>query len=307
MVPWGPVSALVATKNGKVWLFDGTNVSEDVALDISDQVRDSGEQGLLAIAVHPEDTDRLYVHYSARNGDTVVSEFSWDNGFFVDELIRLRVEQPAADHNGGMIQFGPDGGLFLGLGDGGGRADRFDNGQNRDTLLGGLVRIDVDSGESELFQYGLRNPWRFWIDGSTIFVADVGQGAFEEISVAQLTKGVNYGWPITEGLHCFRPKSGCDTTGLRLPAVEVTHDDAETCSITGGVVYGGEAIPELQRTFFFSDYCGGYLRGLRDDVVVDYTDQVGAVGAVASFGTDVDGEIYVLTSKALLKLVPVRG
>ena len=206
-----------------------------------------------------------------------------------------------------MIQFGPDGGLYLGLGDGGGRGDRFNNAQNRDTLLGGLVRIDVATGESELFQYGLRNPWRFWIDDSTIYIADVGQGAFEEVSVAPLEVDVNYGWPITEGLHCFRPKVDCDTSGLTLPIVEVSHSDAGSCSITGGVVYRGLAIPELDGAFLFSDYCGGYLRSLIDGEVTDFTDQLGVPGRVASFGVDGFGEVYVMTTDRLLMLVPVRG
>jgi len=206
-----------------------------------------------------------------------------------------------------MIQFGPDGGLYLGLGDGGGWKDPHNNGQNRDNPLGGLVRIDVESGESELFQYGLRNPWRFWIDGSTVYVADVGQAAFEEISVTALIPDVNYGWPITEGFHCFRPKSDCETLGLTLPIVEVPHGDSGTCSITGGVVYRGQAIPELDGTFFFSDFCGGYLRGLIEGEVTDFTDQVGVPGQVLSFGIDGSGEVYVMTTDRLLRLVPVRG
>ena len=157
------------------------------------------------------------------------------------------------------------------------------------------------------FQYGLRNPWRFWIDASTIYIADVGQGAFEEISVSQLEPAVNYGWPITEGLHCFRPSSGCETAGLTLPIVEVSHKDAGSCSITGGVVYHGEEIPELSGTFLFSDYCAGYLRGLSDGEVTDYTDQVGVSGRIASFGVDGSGEVYVMTTDRILKLVPERG
>ena len=306
IVPWIPGFSAIATKDGRIWLFDGAQVSEMPVLDIRDQVSNSGEKGLLAIAVHPADTNRFFVHYSSNDGDTIVSEFTWDNGALVDELILIRVSQPAGNHNGGMIQFGPDGWLYLGLGDGGGGGDRFENGQNRGTLLGGLVRIDVDLAESELFQYGLRNPWRFWIDGSTIYIADVGQGAFEEVSVSTLEADVNYGWPITEGLHCFRPSSGCDTSGLKLPVVEISHSDDGSCSITGGVVYRGIAIPELIGTYFFSDYCAGYLRGLSEGQITDFTDQVGVPGRIISFGIDGDGEMYVMTVDRLLKLVPVR-
>jgi glucose/arabinose dehydrogenase len=210
-----------------------------------------------------------------------------------------------------------DGALFLGLGDGGGANDGFGNGQNIDTLLGGLVRIEVDAPDpsAELFQYGLRNPWRFWIDqlgDDLVYIADVGQNAYEEVTVAALDPGVNYGWPVTEGLHCFRPGSGCDTTGLTLPVIEVEHGDSGTCSITGGIVYRGRAIPEIEGHYFYSDYCGGYLRSFRheDGEAVDqtdWTDQVGTAGRVASFGVDGEGEIYVLATDRILKLVPDRG
>ena len=169
------------------------------------------------------------------------------------------------------------------------------------------MRIDVDGqAEPVLFQYGLRNPWRFWIDGEDVYIADVGQNAFEEVSVASMEEGINYGWPITEALHCFRPSSGCDTSGLTLPGLEVAHGDSGTCSITGGVVYRGPAMPELEGTYFFSDYCGGYLRGLMDEEVTDYTDLVGDAGNVVSFGVDAHGEIYLLTTESVLKLVPLR-
>lgn len=305
----GTQGSLVATKDGRVWSFDGTSIGPNPLLDIRDQVRNQGEQGLLSIAVHPVGTSRFFAHYSANDGDTVVSEFLFtDDGIEPrTERVLLRLDQPAGNHNGGMIQFGPDGALYVGLGDGGGANDRFGHGQNRESLLGGLVRIDVDGqADPALFQYGLRNPWRFWIDGEDIYIADVGQNAFEEVSVASMEEGINYGWPITESLHCFRPSSGCDTSGLTLPVVEVAHGDSGTCSITGGVVYRGPAMPELDGTYFFSDYCGGYLRGLMDEEVTDYTDLVGDPGNVVSFGVDPHGEIYVLTTESVLKLAPLR-
>lgn len=313
VVPWIPGVELVPTKDGQVWLYDGARVSETPVLDISDQVRNQGEQGLLSLAVHPEDTNRVFIHYSAGDGSTVVSEFTWDDGVLVDEQVLFTLGQPARNHNGGMLQFGPDGHLYLGLGDGGGANDRFGNGQNTDTLLGSLARLDVDGGaEPALWQYGLRNPWRFWIDGDLIYIADVGQNAFEEVSVSDLGEGVNYGWPITEGLQCFRPSSGCDTSGLTLPVIEVSHGDAGTCSITGGVVYRGDAIPEIAGHYFYSDYCGGYLRSFvyeAGEVVeeVEWTDQVDVAGSVVSFGVDGDGEMYVVTTERILKVVPVRG
>ena len=315
LVPWIGGFEMVATKDGQVYLYDGMRISQSPVLDISGQVRNTGEQGVLSIAAHPEDAERIFLHYSANDGDTVVSEFTWDNEALVDERVLLRLDQPASNHNGGMLQFGPDDALYLGLGDGGGANDTYGNGQNTDTLLGGLVRIDADASEpvAELYQYGLRNPWRFWIEDDLIYIADVGQNAYEEVSVAPLRPDTNYGWPITEGLHCFRPSSGCDSTGLTLPVVEVQHGDGGTCSITGGIVYRGSAIPEVNGQYFYSDHCGRYLRSFRyeDGEAVDqtdWTDQVGITsGRVLSFGLDRAGELYVLTTGGIFKLVAERG
>jgi len=313
----GAEYSYIATKDGRVWAYDGSSVLDDPVLDISQNVLNRGERGLLSIVIHPDDATRFLAHYTATDGDTVVSEFTMVSPLEIEpasETTLLRHEQPAANHNGGMLQFGPDGGLYLGLGDGGGSNDRFGNGQNRETLLGGLVRIDVDDPEiePELFQYGLRNPWRFWIDGDLIYIADVGQNAFEEVSVAPLTPDVNYGWPITEGLHCFQPSSGCDTTGITLPVIEVSHGDAGTCSMTGGIIYRGPAIPEIEGQFFYSDYCGGYLRSfayLEGAVAeeMDWTPQVGEAGSVTGFGIDSQGEMYVATTEVLYKVVAQRG
>ncbi|HET9260972.1 MAG TPA: PQQ-dependent sugar dehydrogenase [Acidimicrobiia bacterium] len=315
LVGWADRTSLLATKDGHVLLIEPDwEIRPTPVLDISAQVRNEGERGLLAIAPH-EDSTRLFVHYSDNNGDTVVSEFTWVDGSFVDERVVFTIEQPAGNHNGGMIQFGPDGRLYLGLGDGGRSNDAFGHGQNTDTLFAGLTAIDVETGEAELFQYGLRNPWRFWIDqagGDIVYIADVGQNAFEEVSAAPLTAGVNYGWSITEGLHCFNPSSDCDTDGLTLPVIEVAHGDSGTCSITGGIVYRGAAIPEIVGHYFYSDYCGGYLRsftvtdGVAGDIS-DWTDQVGAPGRVTSFGTDFSGEMYVLTTEQVLRVTAVRG
>jgi hypothetical protein len=317
LVPFTGDLDLLATKDGQVYLLEEQQgLRESPVLDISGQVRNSGEQGLLSVAVS-EDPSRVFIHYSANDGDTVVSEYTWDGTTLGSEQVWLRLGQPAGNHNGGMLQFGPDGALYLGLGDGGGANDTYGNGQNTDTLLGGLVRIDVNVSEpeAELYQYGLRNPWRFWIDqveDGLIYIADVGQNAYEEVSVAPLEPGTNYGWPITEGLHCFAPSSGCDSTGLTLPVIEVEHGDAGTCSITGGLVYRGSAIPEIEGHYFYSDYCGGYLRSFRFEggEAVDQTDWTEQVGAtpdrVLSFGVDRDGEMYVLTTSSVLKVVAAR-
>ncbi len=310
----GAEHAYVVSKDGTIWYVEDGSVDEVPVLDISDRVRNSGEQGLLSAALHPDDPSRLFVHYSDGGGNTVVAEYSLSDQRTADptsERRLLEVTQPAGNHNGGMIQFALDGYLYVGLGDGGGANDRYGNGQNIATLLGGLVRVDIESGEALLYNYGLRNPWRFWIDGPVIYIADVGQNTFEEVNAVSLVKDLNFGWPITEGLHCFSPSSGCDTAGLTMPVVEVAHGDAGTCSTTGGVLYRGSLIPEIAGQFFYSDYCGGYLRSFSFDGQsatnqVDWTEQVGVPGRVTGFGVDGAGEMYVTTESELLRVVAVR-
>ena len=308
----GDPLAYVITKDGHVWAYDGTAVAEAPVLDISDRVTNRGEQGLLSIALHPTDP-RLYLHYTDTSGDTAVSEFTLTSPTAADpasERVLLSVDQPAVNHNGGMLQFTPDGTLMLGLGDGGGANDQFGNGQNPDTLLASLVEMRVD-GDPSPFKYamGLRNPWRFWIDEGLIVIADVGQDEFEEINVQTLAPDLNYGWPITEGLHCFNVAAGsCDAEGLVVPVLEVEHGDAGTCSITGGIVYRGPSMPQLHGHYFYSDYCGGWLRSflIGDGISeqTDWTEQVGVPGLVTGFGIDGHGEMYVTTEGALLQVVP---
>jgi glucose/arabinose dehydrogenase len=307
-----PVSYVI-TKDGRVFMLQDGVVSDRPVMDITGEVTNSGERGLLSIALHPTDPTRFYLHYSDRHGDTVVSEFTLtapDTADPATERILLQVDQPASNHNGGLLLFMPDGRLLLGLGDGGGSGDRYRNAQNQDTLLGGLTAMSVDGDPNpELFAFGLRNPWRYWIDAETLYIADVGQDAHEEIDVTPLEADLNFGWPITEGLHCYRPSSGCEDTGLVAPVLEIDHGDAGTCSITGGIVYRGGVMPQLDGRYFFSDYCGGYLRSFQysavEDVsVTDWTDQVGVPGQVTGFGIDGSGEMYLTTTDQLLKLVP---
>lgn len=300
---------LLAVRGGTVTVLE----SGETVLDIADATRTDGERGLLGMAVGGDSGD-LFVHYSASDGDTVVSSFERDgSGFDRDsETVLLRLDQPAANHNGGMIQFDGAGRLILGLGDGGGANDQFGHGQDFDTLLGGLVAIDPGTGDAELISGGLRNPWRFWIDEptGTISVADVGQGSFEEVSIVPFDGTFhNFGWSIMEGMSCFQPRSGCDREGLTLPVLDIAHGDEGTCSITGGITYRGEAIPELSGQFFYSDLCGGWLRSVsvsEPHEVTDWTPDVGNAGQVVSFGTDRHGEIYVLTTSNILKVVPRR-
>lgn len=303
----------VVDKVGYLWSVADGQVNEEPVLDITSLVSSPGEQGFLAATLHPDDATRLFVHYTDTAGDTVVAEYALVDALSAEPdsaTVLLEVDQPASNHNGGMIQFDPQGRLLVGLGDGGGSNDTYGNGQNTGTLLGGIVAIDVSGGSATLFNYGLRNPWRFWLDGDQIVIADVGQNAYEEVNVAPLQADLNFGWPITEGLHCFSPSSGCDTAGITMPVLEVAHGDGGSCSITGGVVYRGSMIPELEGHYLFSDYCGGYLRsfllGTGEPDVVDWTEDVGVPGMVTGFGVDGDGEVYVTTTDSVLKLVAVR-
>ena len=293
-----------------------------VALDIRDDVKFEGEQGLLGLAFHPdfEHNDLAYVNYVDRNGRTVIARFEVHEGVFesVQDPVVLRVDQPAGNHNGGMIAFGPQGFLWIGMGDGGRANDVFENGQDPHTLLGSMLRISVPganpdaysipqgnpfadgvSGALEVYWTGLRNPWRFSFDfrsdsDADVWIADVGQGDIEEISVARASdSGVNFGWPVMEGSECFQ-SDDCDGSSFEQPISEYTHDDG--CSITGGYVYRGEAIPDLSGHFFYSDFCSGFIRSFSlQSGDHDWTSQVGAVPLAAGFGIGGDGELYIIS------------
>ncbi len=319
---------LVVEQPGRIVRADGGDHA--VVLDIRDDVAFEGEQGLLGFAVHPdfEQNSLVYVNYTNNLGDTVIEQFSMDGGIIIPEtrLVVLVIDQPADNHNGGMIAFGPDGYLWIGMGDGGGSNDRFGNGQNPDSLLGSMVRIGVGrdgddpysipsdnpfsdgtEGRPEIWAIGLRNPWRFAFDGQDLWIADVGQGAIEEVDlVSTVTAGLNFGWNTMEGSECFS-ESSCDASGLVLPITQYTH--AEGCSITGGAVYRGASIPSLQGQFFFADYCTGLLRSIAaDGSGMDWTGQVGNVGNITGFGVGADGELYIVTQQgSLLRIAEVNG
>ncbi len=287
-------------------------------IDISDRVRNSGEQGLLDVAFAADfaDTGRFFVHYTDTAGDTTISEFREVAGT-VDpegEVVLFTARQPAANHNGGALVVAPDGTLLVGLGDGGGANDRYGNGQRVDTPLGSILRFDVAlpgtlrpaAGNPEiegavpgLWAFGLRNPWKMTIDAGRLYVADVGQNRFEEVDVLPLdVGGLNLGWPIMEGLHCFSPSSNCPTDGLTLPVTEIAHGDEGTCSVTGGIVSRDPAIPELAGRYLFSDYCGGYLRSIdADGTVTSWTELLDVrLGRVTGFGSDGSGRTLIATA-----------
>ena len=312
---------LVNERGGRVIAVDSRSGATEVALDISDRVLGEGERGLLGLALHPEwpQDPRAYVHYSARDGDgdTVVSEFRTTDEPLPPRLdpsterVLLTHDQPYANHNGGQLAFGPDGYLYIGLGDGGSGGDPHGNGQNRDALLGKILRIDVEGdpyaippdnplagggGAAEVMFIGLRNPWRFSFDRSTglLWIADVGQNAVEEIDRVDpaADAGANLGWNVMEGSHCFAEED-CATESLTLPVAEYGRSGG--CSVTGGYVYRGEAIEGLRGWYLFSDYCSGILFGVRSDA-----EGVNAPRALlemeisaSTFGEGLDGELYV--------------
>jgi glucose/arabinose dehydrogenase len=303
----------------------------ELALDLSADVEFGGEKGLLGLAFHPDflDNGLAYVSYVAKGPHTVIEQFAVSNGVFDrnsrTEIIRIR--QPAANHNGGMIAFGPDGYLWIALGDGGGSNDRFANGQDSRTLLGSMLRIavgiagieayaipadnpfvDGEGGAPEVWAIGLRNPWRFAFGGDDVWIADVGQGQFEEVNVAPVSaRGLNYGWNVLEGSSCFQ-SSTCDASRFVLPITEYSHD--EGCSITGGVVYEGDAMPSLEGQFFYADYCTGIVRSIsRQGQDHLWTDVIGGgIDRPTGFGIGRDAEVYIVTQNGeLLKLVERDG
>jgi len=298
-----------------------------VVLDISDRLLFGGERGLLGAVFHPDSPERLFVDYTrAPDGATVVEEYSFPVGADAAEATPVRTilvePQPAVNHNGGMLAFGPDRHLYVGLGDGGGTGDTYGNGQDPHSLLGAILRIDVDGeppysippdnpfadgadGAPEVWLWGLRNPWRFSFDGEDLWIGDVGQDRFEEVDLVGPTDGgANLGWPRVEGTHCYQ--NPCeDPTAFTLPLYEYRHDQGR-CSITGGYVYRGSGFPELDGSYLFADYCTGEIWALRHEGA-DVTDvrmyDLGAT-ALRSFGLDRDGELYVAAGDSVYRVVP---
>jgi glucose/arabinose dehydrogenase len=318
--PAGDARAFVIEQRGVVRIIEDGALRPTPFLDISERVASGGERGLFSMAFDPNyaTTGLFWVNYTDANGDTRIEryEVSADRGVAdpASALLVLEVDQPHANHNGGQIAFGPDGMLYIGMGDGGSGGDPDNHGQTRSTLLGALLRIDVrtppyvvppdnpyagaSDARPEIWAYGLRNPWRFSFDppGGSIYIADVGQGQWEEINaVSSAAAAVNYGWRVMEGRHCYAAAS-CDQTGLTLPVHEYSH--AEGCSVTGGYVYRGQSLAGFEGHYFYSDFCTGFLRSFRlaGGVATDHEEwDVGSLGQVLSFGQDAAGELYVLS------------
>jgi glucose/arabinose dehydrogenase len=315
----------VTEQRGIIYAFSASSPQQaGTFLDITDRVNRGGnEEGLLGLAFDPDyqENGYFYVYYSADNPRrSVLSRFSLDqeDTDVADpgsEVIIMEVEQPFPNHNGGQLAFGPDGYLYVGLGDGGSAGDPEGNGRNLGTLLGSILRIDVSGlsgpgdyeipadnpfvgtagAREEIWAFGLRNPWRFSFDSETglLWAGDVGQGSWEEIDI--IAKGANYGWNTMEGLHCFSPASGCDQSGLALPIFEYDHSEGR-CSVTGGYVYRGDQIPSLQGYYIYGDFCTGDIWALTYDgsAVTDNMLLTESGLSITSFGEDLAGNLYVL-------------
>lgn len=305
----------VVEKPGRInALRDGERA---VVLDIADRVKSSGnEQGLLGLAFHPAfpTDDRLFVNYSNVDGDTIIASFRVTASVAdpASETILLEIDQPYANHNGGMIAFGPDGMLYIGMGDGGAAGDPQGHAQNLDSLLGKVLRIDVNSGDPydipadnpwaqggarpEIYAIGVRNPWRFSFDRTTgdLVMGDVGQNRLEEVNITPLAEvaGANYGWNITEGDSCFR--GDCDLMAFVEPVA--TYGRSEGCSVTGGYVYRGAQFPQLVGQYIYGDFCSGRVwsvqpgaSGWQISIVAETGEQI------SSFGEDRAGELYLVS------------
>ena len=335
--PPGDLSRVfVVEKGGRIRVIRNDSLLATPFLDLTGRVSTGGEQGLLGLAFHPAYAqNRVFVvNYTDTQGDTRIATFRAgalpEVADPASERVILAVDQPFANHNGGMLAFGPDGMLYAGLGDGGSGGDPQGNGQSRSVLLGKILRLDIaDDGTAsvpadnpfagqagarpEIWSYGLRNPWRFSFDRATgdLYIGDVGQNELEEINAstdaAQFGRGANYGWNIVEGTECFSPSSGCDRTGLSPPVLVYGH--GQGCSVTGGYVYRGSAIPSLVGHYFYADYCAGWIRSFRLAGPAPADEREWATlrpgGQVPSFGEDAQGELYILSASGTVhRIVP---
>jgi glucose/arabinose dehydrogenase len=277
----------VVQQTGQIRVVRDGAVAEQPYLDIAARLTAGGEQGLLGLALHPDfpDDPRLFVDYTDVDGDTVISSFTAsldaDSADPESELVLMHIKQPFPNHNGGAVVFGPDGMLYIGMGDGGSGGDPQGNGQRLDTHLGKILRIDVDVPATqdppyavppdnpfvdrdgafpEIWQFGVRNPWRIRFDAATgdLWIGDVGQNAWEEIDVARKGQsGLDFGWNRMEGFECFAPSSGCDETGLTLPLAAYGHDLG--CAVVGGVVVHDPSQATLDGRYLFADECSGNI------------------------------------------------
>ncbi len=331
--PAGDPRLFIVEKGGTIRIVKDGALLPTPFLDISPQVSTGNEQGLLGLAFSPQyaANGRFIVHYTDVLGDTRVAGYRVSSNPDVADALSeteiLTADQPFSNHNGGQVLYGPDGHLYVTLGDGGSAGDPDGRGQSLSELLGSILRIDpLDAGgyevpadnpfvgtagaRPEVWSYGLRNPWRIAFDASTgdLYIADVGQSRWEEVNVTLADegagRGLNFGWRVMEGPDCF--SGDCDPAGFELPVLSYGHGDG--CSITGGYVYRGAAIPALQGYYFYSDFCSGWIRSFRVESgsAVDQFQwpTLAPGGGVLSFGLDAAGELYVLNTSGVYKIVP---
>ena len=320
--PAGDARLFIVEQPGRIRILAGGQLLATPFLDITSKVLSGGERGLLSVAFHPQYTTNgfFYVYFTGSGGEIRIERYSVSASANVANAVSakviLSVPHARSNHNGGLAMFGPDGMLYLGLGDGGGGGDPDLNGQNQNTLLGALLRIDVNTGDpygipsgnpfagrtdarQEIWALGLRNPWRYSFDRAAglLYIADVGQNILEEVNVVPSNRvGVNYGWNIMEASTCYNASS-CNRSGLELPAHEYSHSDG-SCSVTGGFVYRGTALPEIAGRYFYADYCVGKVQSFhyQNGVATDKRSwDLPAVGSITSFGEDAAGELYVVS------------
>ncbi|HEU0299055.1 MAG TPA: PQQ-dependent sugar dehydrogenase [Longimicrobium sp.] len=319
--PSGDARLFIVEQPGRIRIVENGTLLATPFLDIRARVGSGGERGLLSVAFHPQyaQNGTFFVNFTDLQGDTRVERFRVSADRNVADAasaeLVIAIDQPFANHNGGQLAFGPDGRLYVGMGDGGGGGDPQETGQDPMQLLGKLLRLDVDAarpyaipagnpyagrtdGRAEIWALGLRNPWRFAFDRTAglLYLADVGQNRLEEVNVVPAAQaGVNYGWDVMEGTDCFEPASGCSQAGLTRPVATYTHADG--CSVTGGFVYRGQDIAALRGHYFYADYCNGWIRSFRyaNGLVADAREwELENVGNVSSFGEDGRGELYVV-------------
>ncbi len=309
----------ITLQGGRVVIFDGVQILSPPFLDINSLVSSGGERGLLGAAFHPNYVGNgfFYVSYTDTAGDSVIARYSVsldpNRADPTSGVILLTIPQPFSNHNGGQLHFGPDGYLYIGIGDGGSGGDPQNNGQDLGTLLGKILRIDVDFGfpftvppdnpfvgvvgaREEIWSFGLRNPWRFSFDRLTgdMFIGDVGQNSWEEVDFqpANSTGGENYGWRLMEGNSCFNPAINCNNGTLTLPIL--VYDHSVGCSVTGGYLYRGSKNPNLNGLYLYGDFCSGLIWGAQEDGLGGWNTTVllDTNFSISTFGEDESGEIY---------------
>jgi len=311
------------SQDGAIRIFRNGAIASQPFLNIKSKISIDSERGLLGLAFPPgyAQKQRFYVDYTDVNGNTVIAQYRVSSNPDVadagSETALLHITQPFANHNGGQVRFGPDGYLYIGMGDGGSGGDPLHNGQSLATLLGKILRIDVESSPGsvrippdnpfvntagarpEIWAYGLRNPWRFSFDSANgdLWIADVGQDLYEEVDYqpAASRGGENYGWNITEGMHCYAASS-CNMAGLVMPIAEYTHADG--CAVTGGFVYRGQRSPGLRGIYFYGDYCSGKIWGVQRQGNAWVNQFLVSSGLnITTFGQDSAGELYVTDAR----------